>query len=40
MVCEKEGVLPEESLVHDDSDYALEAAAAAGCNTKIYDRYR
>ncbi|MBR0374310.1 MAG: HAD family phosphatase [Mogibacterium sp.] len=38
--CELEGVDPGEVLVHDDADYAQNAAARAGCNVKKYDRYR
>ena len=40
IVCRNHGVRPEEALVHDDSDYALEAAKKAGCRVKVYDRYR
>ena len=39
-VCRHMDAKPEETLVHDDSEYALKAAAEAGCMVKKYDRYR
>lgn len=39
-VCRHMGAKPEETMVHDDSEYALKAAEEAGCMTKKYDRYR
>ena len=39
-VCRHMGAKPEETLVHDDSEYALKAAAEAVCMVKKYDRYR
>lgn len=40
MVCTLLGVEPCETLVYDDSPYAIEAAKEAGCEVKVYDRYR
>ena len=39
-VCEIMGTPAESSIVYDDSKYALDAAEAAGCVIKKYDRYR
>lgn len=40
LVCELLGVDVSEVLVHEDSVYAIDAAKAAGCKVKVYDRYR
>ena len=39
-MCEIMGTPAENSIVYDDSKYALDAAEAAGCVIKKYDRYR
>lgn len=39
-VCGICGVRPGESLVHEDSEYAIRAAEKAGCLIEVYDRYR
>ncbi|MCQ2546749.1 MAG: HAD family phosphatase [Clostridia bacterium] len=40
VVCDYVGLEPTEVMVHDDSSFALEAAKAAGCLCRSYDRYR
>lgn len=40
MVCTLLGVDPAETLVYEDSEYAIAAAREAGCEVKVYDRYR
>lgn len=40
IVCDYFGLEPSEIMVHDDSSFALDAAKAAGCFCKSYDRYR
>lgn len=39
-VCHEMGVEPVHAIMYDDSDYALNAARAAGLTVKEYDRYR
>lgn len=39
-VCREMHVTPENTLVYEDSDFAIRAAREAGCRVKVYDRYR
>lgn len=39
-VCRKMGADPRDTVVHEDSDYAIRAAEKAGCAIVTYDRYR
>jgi HAD superfamily hydrolase (TIGR01509 family) len=39
-VCREMGVPTVETLVHEDSSFAIQAAREAGCMVKEYDRYR
>jgi HAD superfamily hydrolase (TIGR01509 family) len=40
VVCQEMQVDPSEALVYEDSSFAIDAAKAAGCIVKEYDRYR